>query len=150
MIRETLYDENYDEDGEEYQDFRYDYHSRMTEVHGFPNAVYVASGTCGRWNGTFDAGTIFPCRHENAFGHMRESVGNSTHHLQVERVGNDLRTTVSHHDGSDIFVLRLLTGKGVKLWEANGRGKSRELVERLMKSPHSHPVFKKGRSPVAY
>ena len=85
-------------------------------------------GTCGRWDGPASAGSFI-----RDISDLRRGLSHLDY-LKVYDVGGHLYIEGSHHDGSDFYEIKKLTGKGRQLAESNHYAHDRRLHQVLMGS----------------
>ena len=113
---------------------------RMREF--FKDGTWLLTGTVGRWNGRFDAGTVF-----TSFNDMHSKATTDCDYVSYYDENGHLYLDCSHHDGTNCFEIRKLTKKGEEFFKRNEDNYwPRELHEILKKRysvlPHyAHNVF---------
>ena len=81
------------------------------ELDNIFNGNYLAVGTCGRWDGTYDGGFVFKTFKElmSRFEHcVYFKIWIDNNHFYVEG---------SHHDGTDMVEVKEITDRGFQYYE---------------------------------
>jgi hypothetical protein len=73
------------------------------------NADFVLTGSIGRWNGTFD---IQPMHYTSLTKAIKAAIGKCDYY-DVRYIDGVIDICASHHDGTNLFTLRLLSKKGI-------------------------------------
>ena len=92
----------------------------------FEKDCYLMTGTCGRWDGTYDGGNFI-----RNFGDFLNGISHLDYLKVTDRNGH-LIVEGYHHDGSDRYELKKLTRKGVELAESNYYAHDRGLHNTIM------------------
>ena len=82
-------------------------------------STYLAIGTVGRWDGTFDGGFIF-----NSFSQLMSKVGKDCDYFHFYDKNGHFFLLCSHHDGTNIVEVKRLTDRGKKYYENWNYGSS--------------------------
>ena len=120
----------------------------------FSEGTYILRGVVGRWNGAFEAGTVF-----TGFMEMFSKAAKDCDYVHIYDENGHLYLQCSHHDGTNLYEIKKLTEKGeqyLENWEYSGWGDKRseryvhdQIMKRYSVLPHfSHKVY--GCSKVVY
>ena len=98
-------------------------------------------GTNGRWNGTFEAGTIF-----TDFMDMYREAMTDCDYVHLYDENGHFYMQCSHHDGTNYYEIKKLTDKGIDYlenWEGNWDDKRSEryIHDQIMKRYSTLPNF---------
>lgn len=109
-------------------------------------STWILIGTSGRWDGTYDVGTIFT----DFVSTFRKAIQDCDYIKLYDENGH-FYLTCSHHDGTNHYEIKKLTEKGVKYlenWEEDWDDKRTEryIHDMIMKKysvlPHfAHKVY---------
>jgi len=104
-------------------------------------STWILRGTNGRWNGTFEAGTIF-----TDFMDMYREAMTDCDYVHLYDENGHFYMQCSHHDGTNYYEIRKLTDKGIeylKNWEENWNDKRSEryIYDQIMKRYSTFPNF---------
>lgn len=98
----------------------------------FHDRVFVPRGTCGRWDGNYDAGAII-----RGFQSLYPA-WKDCDYIKLYDVDGHFMVQATHHDGTNHYELRELNQKGLGFLERNERKMDdRKLHEALWKSTYS-------------
>lgn len=104
-------------------------------------STWILCGTNGRWNGTFEAGTIF-----TDFMDMYREAMTDCDYVHLYDENGHFYMQCSHHDGTNYYEIKKLTDKGIKYlenWEENWDDKRSEryVHDQIMKKYSTLPHF---------
>ena len=85
-------------------------------------------GTCGRWDGTYDAGSFI-----RTFSDLRRGLSHFDE-LNIYEMNGHLYIEGYHHDGKDFYEIKRLTNKGRQIAEHNAYAHDGRLHKVLMNS----------------
>ena len=107
----------------------------------FSKGMWILRGTEGRWNGTFEAGTVF-----TDFMDMFSKAVKDCNYVHIYDENGHLYLQCSHHDGINNFEIKKITDKGVMYlenWEENLNDKRTEqqIHDKIMKRYSTLPHF---------
>lgn len=94
----------------------------------FSKNIYLLTGTCGRWNGPAQGGKFI-----RSVNDLLSCIDHLDYIRIFDRNGH-LYIHGSHHDGSDDYELKRLTGKGCELAYNNCFAHDRRLHNTIMSS----------------
>lgn len=124
-----LYDEsefeNYDDMNDSWEIFSYD----LREALDYSDDIYVIYGSFGRWDGPVMGGNII--RSYNELMNFLSFRGDHSNVFFDD--GGEFRVDQHHHDGSNHYIMRKLTRKGLERYR-NHMGNVGEIDVELIKS----------------
>ena len=92
----------------------------------FRKGHYIMTGTCGRWDGRYDAGNFI-----NDFEDFQRFISHLDN-IKITDVNGHFIVEGYHHDGSDRYELKRLTNKGYEMANNNYFAHDRKLHTTIM------------------
>lgn len=90
-----------------------DYKSALHELDLVSNgSKWIVSGKVGTWRGNFEAYKIF-----NSAKEMVQAIAQNCDYIKIWLENNKLFVQASHHDGTNCFQCKLLTNKGLEMFD---------------------------------
>ena len=107
----------------------------------FEGGKWIAMSTCGRWNGTFQAGLVF-----TDFMEFFNKLSRDCDYYKFYDINGHFHVRASHHDGDYIFEIKKLTPAGIRFLDNWSQSFSdnrpeREIHKRLMEKYSILPHF---------
>lgn len=112
----------------------------------FSEGTWILSGTIGRWNGNYEAGTVF-----TDFNRMFAGAARDCDYVNFYDKNGHLYLECSHHDGTNLYEIKKITDKGISYlenWEQNFSDRRSEkyvhskIMEKYSTLPHFlHKVY---------
>lgn len=102
----------------------------------FNSSTYILQGSFGTWRGREAGGFTF-CSFKEL---ERTWSGNYQKTVKIFDKNGEFNISISHHDGTNHFIVRELTEKGVKYLERHSYMSLEELHNKLMCCPYSRNI----------
>ena len=112
----------------------------------FSGEKWILRGTVGRWNGSFEAGTVF-----DDFVEMFYKITRSCDYFSLYDENGHMYLECSHHDGTNKYEIKKITDRGIDYlgnWEEkwNDKRTERQVHDTIMKRysvlPHyAHTMY---------
>ena len=107
----------------------------------FSEGTWILRGCVGRWDGNYQAGTIF-----TDFMEMFYKATRDCDYVHIYDENGHLYLRCSHHDGTNLYEIKKLTDKGIEYlenWEYNWDDKRNEryVHDQIMKRYSVLPQF---------
>lgn len=110
------------------------------ELNGIFNGNYLAIGTCGRWDGTYDGGFVFKTFKE-LMSRFEDCV-----YFKIWIENNHFYVKGSHHDGTDMVEVKEITERGLQYYENWNYGSDdrteREVHRKMFTNSHYTHLIK--------
>lgn len=104
------------------------------------NGNYLAIGTCGRWDGTYDGGFVFKTFKE-LMSRFEDCV-----YFKIWIENNHFYVKGSHHDGTDMVEVKEITERGFQYYENWNYGSDdrteREVHRKMFTNSHYTHLIK--------
>ena len=108
ITEDAIWDEIYEQDEMEWEIAN----NEMTQFFEQSAATWLAIGTVGRWDGTFDGGFIF-----TTFQELLSRVGKDCNYFKFIDKNGHFYVHCSHHDGTNEVEVKRITEAGKRLYE---------------------------------
>lgn len=111
----------------------------------FEDGTWIAFGTVGRWDGTFDAGVTFGEFDKKDFKDVLYGITKCCDYVEIFDTNGHFYLQCHHHDGTNSFEIKRVTDTGEKYlenWENNWDDERSEqyvhnqLIKRYSTLPH--------------